>query len=207
LKNPAFGQEYIDFSSQTFTDMKKFFIITAVFFLIFIAAAIGGFYPAARVDDTFISFRTWRKLEEASKHFANVELVRRGERPINFAAAENSQLLIDGRIETLTALVEDVLIINEGRRAIADFDAKSEQLTATAAKKNNAIKKAVESLYGIAYDDFLELVLLPQARRDVLSKTFEERSLHFEEWLRGAKKQASMRLYFTGFRWNKEKIE
>jgi hypothetical protein len=187
--------------------VKRLLFIALVLLAAFLAVSITGFYPAAIIDGSIITRRTWRKLEDASKRFANVERARRGERVLNFAAAENSALLIEGRRTTLNGLIEGLLVAEEGRRLLTDFDAQSEQKMREALGRAPNFKKAVESLYGISYEDFKELVLLPQAREEALAEIFEARDINFGEWLRGRKRQAKVRLYFTGFRWDGDRVE
>lgn len=187
--------------------MKKFLFLSAILLTAFLAISITGFYPVALVDGSPIFYRAWRKAEDASRRFANAELARRGARPINFAAEGNAAFLLEGRKETLAALMEDAIITREGERYMDDFSGRSEAHMAEALRSAPNLKRAVASLYGISYDDFKKLVLLPQARRDVLSEELESQGLNFDEWARDAKRRARVRLLFVPFHWNGERIE
>lgn len=184
----------------------KFLFVSLLLLAVFLTVSIGGFYPAAVVNGSIITFREWRKLEEASKRFANAERARRGERPLNFAAVENSVLLVEGRKTTLGALIEGQIIVGEGRRLVPDFDQKSEENIVEALRRAPNFKQGVESLYGISYEDFKVMVLLPQARMELLKEALEKHSINFEERLGEAKRQANVRLLFVPFHWNGEGI-
>lgn len=187
--------------------MKKLFISFVAAVFIFGGAAISGFYPVALVDGAPIFFKTWQKAEKAAIRFIAVQGSARGVGPVDFYAAENADLLLGAKRDTLTFLIEDKILQQEGETAVEDFEAASAKKVAEVFQESVSIQQGAELLYGLSSDDFNELVLLPQARRDVLSEAFAAQGRDFEQWFREVRKKKNVRLLFVPFVWNGEVVQ
>lgn len=187
--------------------MKKLILSFVASVFIFGGAAIYGFYPVALVDGTPIFFRTWQKAERAAIQFLNVQGRARGVGPVDFYAAENADLLLGVKRDTLTFLIEDKILQQEGDTVAGDFDAVSSRKVAEALAQSGSFEQGAELLYGLSREDLNELVLLPQARRDVLSEAFGAQGRDFEQWFREVRKNKNVRLLFVPFVWNGEVVQ
>ncbi|QQG45060.1 MAG: hypothetical protein HYW89_03600 [Candidatus Sungiibacteriota bacterium] len=187
--------------------MKVILLVIGMVVGLFLVSVMTGFYPVALVDGAPIFYRTWKKTEEAAKHFANTQLVSRGSKPIDFSAPQNSELLLAGRKDTLTSLIEDTILHQGGKKLHKGFERLVAAKVSTALKDNEDIEQAAKLVYNLDLDDFKELVLLPQAQGEVVAEILEKQNQDFEGWLREAKKQKRVFLMFVPFSWDGERIQ
>lgn len=170
-------------------------------------SALYGFYPVALVNKKIITQRTFQKAESAAGAFTNTELQKTGMKPIDFSSSANVSLRRDLARGVLTFLVEDYLVEKGGKELIQNFDAQVQTKVEHVLAKGKNIENAAKLVYGTSLNEFRTLVLRPQARRDVVAETLEEKDQDFFDWLLAQKKNASVRLIFVDFRWTGEKIE
>ncbi|MBI2121839.1 MAG: hypothetical protein HYT98_01835 [Candidatus Sungbacteria bacterium] len=187
--------------------MRRVLILFLSLFGTFAFLAITGFYPVAIVDGSPIFFKTWAKAEQAAIRFAQASARSSGAPALDFSRQENAELLLSVKRDTLTFLIEDKIILSAGERVIDDFAARAKQEVNGALKKSPGVIAGGKAVYDLDNDDFLALVFMPQARKDVLAEIFRARGQSYEEWLALAKKSASVKLYFVPFTWSGEKIE
>ncbi len=187
--------------------MKIILITISIIAASLFSLVVTGIYPVVIVGATPIFARTWQKAEGAAKSFEFAQARARGAEPINFSSAENRELLLEVKRGTLTFLIEDAIIRQKGEEVIDGLGALSRELAVEALRESSNPEKAARAVYGLGLNDFRDLVLLPQARRDVLKEALVERRQNFDTWLRDAKKRASVRLMFMPFRWNGEEIQ
>ncbi|KKU06060.1 MAG: hypothetical protein UX07_C0008G0029 [Parcubacteria group bacterium GW2011_GWA2_45_30] len=187
--------------------MMRILILFFFFFGIFAILAITGFYPVALVDGAPIFYRTWKKAENAAIRFVNASAKASGGTSIDFSRQENAELLLSVKRDTLSFLIEDKIISVAGERVWGDFAVRAKQEVEAAFRKNPGVLEGGKAVYNLDRDDFLKLIFMPQARKDVLTETFRARGQNYEEWLRLAKKSASVRLYFVPFKWTGERVE
>lgn len=187
--------------------MKTLSLILAIIFGFFVVVTTTSFYPVALVDGSILFLRTWHKAEEASRRFTNLDLQSRGAPTIDFADPGAAEILLDIKKGTLTFLIEDIILIQEGKRVIEGFEVLSRERVVEALKGGGDSEKAAQRVYGLSFQDFRGLVLMPQARRDVLKEALQEKGQDFEEWFRGVKKGKEVRLFFVPFSWNGELVE
>lgn len=175
--------------------------------VVFGVATASGFYPVALVDGAPIFFKTWRRAEQAAIRFLNVQGSARGVGPVDFYAAENADLLLGVKRDTLTFLIEDKILQQEGETVVEDFDAVSAQKVAAVFQESGSLEQGAQLLYGLSREDFNELVLMPQARRDVLSEAFAAKGRDFEQWFREVRRNKNVRLLFVSFVWSGEVVQ
>lgn len=187
--------------------MKKFLTAGVILFFAFFVIIFSGFYPVVLVNGAPLYFRTWKKLEIASMRFAKIQLEKVQKKPFDFSAKENAGLLLQGRKETLSLLIEDIIIQQQGKQLTADFEKLSNGRVEDALRKGKNTGNAAALFYGLSIDDFKELVLLPQARRDILREELEKKGQNFESWLSDVKKKSRVRMLFVPFKWNGASVE
>lgn len=188
--------------------MKIFLPILAAFILIIAALVIQGFYPVAWVGNSPLVFRTWEKAADAAKRFTNAQAQSvPGGRIIDFAAPGNSNLLLEVKRGTLTFLIEDMILQQEGQELVPGFEELSRDRSSQALAYGGDLESAVNLVYGLNQKDFRRLVLLPQSRRDTAAKFLQERGENFDTWFAEVKKKKKVRLLFVPFSWDGEKVK
>lgn len=173
-----------------------------------VAAVIAGWYPVAVVDGAPILHRTWQKSRSAVTGFTNAQRHSVGMQPLDFSSSENSSILREIERDTLTFLIEDLIIQKEGRELHRAFEALSRERAAEALKRGGEdLSRAAEFVYGLSLQEFRELILYPQARIETAHEFLQESGLDFEAWLANAKKSAKVRLMFVPYSWDGEAIQ
>lgn len=168
---------------------------------------MAGIYPVALVNNSPIFYYTWKKSQDAAKRFSNAEATQGGGAPINFSSPRNSNLVEEIQKNTLTRLVENKILAEKGDTIVDGFEVLSKERVSDFLRQNPDIKKAAEAVYGLNVKDFQQLVLMPQARIDTANEIFSEKGASFEAWFVQAKKDTSVKLMFTSFRWTGDAVE
>lgn len=188
--------------------MKIFLPILAAFILIIAALIAGGFYPVAWVGNSPLVFRTWERAVGAAKRFTNAQAQSvPGGKIIDFAAPGNSNLLLEVKRGTLTFLIEDMILRQEGQELVPGFEELSRDRASQALGQGGDLESAVRMVYGLDQKDFRRLVLLPQSRRDTAGELLQEKGGNFDAWFAEVKKKKKVRLLFVPFSWDGEKVK
>lgn len=165
-------------------------------------------YPVAIVGGAPVWMRTWNQMIGAAEQYTNTEREARGERPYNFSFSENAGIAREIRTRTLTALIEDKIILKEGSNYIDGFGSLTgeevQKILSASTRDPNDIAKNV---YGMTLDEYKALILAPQARRSALSGALRARGRTLEDWLIEMKIKKSVRIYFMPYRWNGKTVE
>lgn len=171
------------------------------------ACMVTGIYPVALVNGSPILARTWKQAEAAAIQFMQAAMVGSGKAPIDFAQPENARLLLQARKDALLALIENKLVAKGGDEVIEDFDTRAQERVDSVVRESVNLKQGAELLYGLDFNKFRDLVLLPQARRDLLREIFEKKKEDFSRWFSTLKTNARVRLLFTPFSWDGERVK
>lgn len=188
--------------------MKLFiFIVAGMVLAVFVIARVGA-YPVALIENTPIFYSTWKKAVESGERFINASAKSRvGGKAVDFNAPENAELVRSIKKESLTALIENVIMQQEGERIIRGFRVLALERTKNALQDSHTdSERAARFVYGLSLEDFEDLVLLPQARRDVLKEVLGEQSQAFDVWFQGIKKTKQVRLLFVPYGWSGEEV-
>lgn len=102
----------------------------------------------------------------------------------------------------IESLIENILILNELKEIFSNSELKN-QISKNVSTVINGkdIKKEIETLYGLSSEEFIEYFLEPQARREILEARLRMENINFNEWLKSAKFQANVTIFFPGFEW------
>ncbi|MDP3729231.1 MAG: hypothetical protein Q8R26_00530 [bacterium] len=183
-----------------------------VSFTVLIAIALvilmAGLYPVALVNNRPIWRSHLRKSEEAEKRLTNTQAKSLGFKPVNFTSSTNQDLLNGLRQDILTTLIEGKIIEEEGKSVVEKFEELSQKrMMDTLQGGGTDLSKAVRTVYNLSLKDFENMVLLPQARRDVLRVFLANEGKNFEEWLKDIKGKTKIRLFLVPFRWDGERVK
>lgn len=177
-----------------------------IIFLLIMTVGIGfyvvanqGWYPLVIVNSNLISVRTWAKQSDAAARY--------------YVSALNSrELSPEARKEieraALDKMIENILVYDGIKDKSDEADKMvSDKLTALNLDQEK-VGVASNMLYGLNFDDFMDLVLLPMARREVLTDYLAQKEkTDFSQWLGDIKSKAKITLLTTRFRWDGGKIE
>lgn len=167
----------------------------------------AGIYPVAIVDGSPIFSRTWRKANIGAMRFLNATAYTSGFKPVDFSLPENKELLRSIEGGTLTFLIEDKIILREGKGLEEKFESLSDDRIDEALRQIGDAEQKAALIYGLSAKDLRMLVLRPQARRDVLKKLVGKKGVGLEEWMARAKQKTSVRMLLTSFYWNGERVD
>ena len=185
----------------------KFFISLGVLILIVFAILIvSGFYPIAFVGGKPITWHSFKSNSQAAYYYYKTASRIYGE--------SSDDLIKPGNLQEINRAVLDKLIENEiiskGLKSIPGAKQIVKNKLDQALKQSANLKEAVNTLYGIGLDDFVKLILIPQARKEVLEgRLFLENpstSNGFDEWLKKAKKDVKVLILLNDFKWDGEKV-
>lgn len=178
-------------------------------FLVIIFIGLGayyfvhfGYYPVAVVNNSLI---TSNELDnEFSLAHRYYSTVLRGKEGYNVESLDFKKEL---RRAALESLIEKTLIYKEAKARLGgelnnSVDIKINKEISDPGK----IEEAAKLLYGMNLADFRQLILVPQARREILDSRLVLEKTNFQTWLSGAKKSAKVFILTPRFYW-KERVE
>lgn len=185
--------------------MKVIYVLIAALIPIAFVSMWAGFYPVVWLDGNYILAARWEKAQKAAKSFAIAEAQSVGEKPPTFT--EGSRALQEIKRNTLTFLIEDLILQDAGEGLIRGFKTLARQKISEVTAKSNELDRAAELVYGLEPQEFHDLVLMPQARQDTARELLAERQIDLEPWFIDKKKNAKVRLLFTPFTWDGEAVK
>ena len=180
-----------------------FLSIVAAGILLFTVVS-GGYYPIGMVDRTFIMSRQFRKDYRAiSLSYWNTVKLYQPE-------SENEQAMpksTDVQAAVLDRLIETILVRAAVKDELGDdFD----RLLANKVDKFDGdaeLQAKSLALYGLAFPDIKQEILVPQAEQDLLSGRLFMRGETLETWLLEAKKKSTVRIFSKTFHWEDGKVK
>ena len=158
----------------------------------------NGYYPIAMVNGEFIGAHRLNK-ESTVRYSYYTKTAALG----GMTAEDKNSLFFEFRRMALGGLIEDMLI-EQGLRGMTDGDIKkaAEQRLTERETDINGLSTVASTLYGLDLADFKTIVLLPQAKKDMLRERIMERGSDAEDWFAETKKTARVRLFSTQFSWD-----
>lgn len=183
-------------------------LLLGALLVIFIPAVIIvlflGLYPVAIVEGSLVLKRTWVMSEMSTRKFIDAQ-VNAG--AFSADSIKDAEFLSELKRSTLTFLIEDLILEQEGKLLREDFRITSVERMEDALKEGNNLREAARTVYGLTFDQLKSLVLLPQARRDVAGEILRVQGRDFDSWLREVKKEKSVKLFFVSYEWDGEKVK
>ena len=178
----------------------KLTFLTIIFFgLGLYYLAQGGIYPMAIVNNTIISKRDFIKNYQAAAVYYRNALKTYAGKEIKGKSA--NEFMLELKRAVLDSLIENVLIYSELKNQVGD------QLTALLEDKIPPFKEsAALTVYGLNAADFKEIVLAPQARKEILENQLSLKNKNLDDWLKSARKSAKVYLFTFRVNWDGEGV-
>lgn len=189
--------------------MHKHHFYIGLITLVIIGAGVfyvlhNALYPVALVNGTMIPAAEFQRVALAGLNF----YVRSQEAAAHrqLTADEVSTLYGEIRRATLDKLVGERLVDKElarrlGDRALALADQK------IAAARADLLRAAVPELYGTTFEEFREMLLLPEAKQEVLDEALKGESSDVQSWLTAARQRASAMIFLPKLAWSNGTVE
>ncbi len=177
-------------------DRKKIIILIIGVLIVAGAAAMTfGFLPVINVAGKSISLSQYLKVESALSQFDRV-------------SQKTPSTTADIKKRTMGNLVEqkflDILIENTDKNLYAKADKLVADTMEQSAAKGVSIKDAAYKIYGLSVKDFTDIILIPQAKRDVLLEYFGNDSAKLQQAWTDIYKNTKVKIYYPGYYWDGE---
>lgn len=187
--------------------MKSHHIGVLVLTLVFLVSGLlsyslvqNGYYPVAVVNGNVISQHTVKENADVSRRLYNNGLVGSSEELDNLFKRSSQKDLLKNSLEGLvineiikTSATSDQ--IKKAEKEVADtFDYKAEA----------NLSGVLKNIYEWDADKFKERILKPQALMQIISK---EKGSDFENWLKSAKLEANVKIWFAPYRWENGELK
>ena len=166
-----------------------------------------GWYPAAIVNGEFVGTSLFQKELAAAFQYQAAAVSKEERKKI-----QDQEFINVLRAQVLDDLIEKKIITQAlhalvgGERAGGLLDSKIASLSVS---KRTDLKEAVFKLYGLDWEEFQELVVIPQAERDILKEELYARdgAKDFDEYLRAERKDARVHVFSDYLYWDGGKIQ
>ena len=177
---------------------KKYIVIAIVIAAIAIAVAFSyGFVPVLKVNGRTFTYAQFSKMEHAIGKFNTVS----GKTP-----AGGAEL----KAHTFLTLMEQTLLDEVITKTDASlFQGADDLVAATLSNQTDMAKitEATDRLYGLSLNEFKKLVLLPQAKKDLILKQYETDNAGIQKLWDDVRVAAVVKVYYPGFYWDGEIIK
>lgn len=183
--------------------MKQRSILLTFLCIIFVGVIVygvisRGYFPVALVNGGIISERDYEESVAAVvNYYQSAGKTYRG---------LNIEDLLKNKDEVrrlaLDQLVENAIIDRELQKRMGKDLGPIVQQKLSDIKKNQDLSKAASALYGVSFDDFLNLFMRPIAERELLDGKLLLEKTDINTWLAKAKIVASVTLLVPGFSWS-----
>jgi len=162
-----------------------------------------GYYPVAVVNSNFVSAKSFSNAASSAHHYYTkaIQSIEDESEEVKFKV--NNEI----RRATLDKMIENVLIKKElSKRLGSDLAQLVARKTDIPQLKEPNFDDAVFNLYGLSILEFKKLVLVPQAREELLFDSIREDKDDFSKWIKEARENASVIILAPEFSWDGEKI-
>lgn len=178
---------YLTFLAIIFAGLAAYYIIHL------------GYYPVAIVNSDFISAKTLNEEFAAALRYYSAAL--KGKDGVNIESREFRREI---RRATLGDLIDKSLIYNEVKNRLgSDLDNLVNNKIDQQLTNRKNVEDAAKLLYGLNLADFRELVLIPQARKEILEGRLFLEKRDFDSWLSATEKSAKVFIITPEFYWDK----
>ena len=173
---------------------KKCAIGAGVIFLTIIAVLAYGFAPALSVDGHGVGLAEFLKVESALRHFNNIA---------NQSTATTTPSA-DLKMQALGNIIDRKILDKIVEELDPSINQKADALVrdTLSKQKNLSLDEAANKLYGLSGDDFIKLVLIPQAERDLLMERFKDNPSRLGDIWNNAASHAKIKIYYPGYYWD-----
>jgi hypothetical protein len=177
-------------------------LAAAVFVLIVLINA--GIYPIARVNGSFISARYFARQYAAATLYSGTVL-----KTINDVSSSSVKQDVpenDMRAVVLDQLVEQSLAHSQAKEMLGDGYESLIESKIAKYEADNSLRGAAGMLFGLSYEDFRSLVLVPLAEKELLSARLFLENKKYDDWIKEARGMASVSIYSPAFGWDGTRV-
>jgi len=172
-------------------------IISGALILYFILSR--GWYPVAIINGKFLSEQVLQKESDAALQY---HLATSGEKrplPENF-----SQEL---RKNILDSLIEHRLIYGSLKSQLGNsFGERVSQKLTNLKIDRNKTEEAASLLYGLTFEEFENIVLIPQAAKEILGEQVTSNQENVQDWIKKSRANASVIILDLDFAWEDGRV-
>ncbi|MDD5547643.1 MAG: SurA N-terminal domain-containing protein [Candidatus Pacebacteria bacterium] len=187
------------------------YLISIAVFLTMMAAGVGlyffiyqGYYPVAAIGTNLISAKDFNKNYLASVNYSRAVLSAYGKDLKDFDGEASIKEIKKG---VLSKLIENELIYAEADKQIGkDLNRLAVERIDKLLASSSIDEAVTEKIYGLKMDDFMEVVMYPEAYREILEEKFVSDGKNFDEWFSGIKEKAKIFVLMSGFSWKNGEI-
>jgi hypothetical protein len=188
--------------------MKKLYIILiAIVFLGFGALNMirSGWYPIALVNSQLVwGSEVEKEYNSALKYYSQILHTYKGE---EVSKKQIKKIKKDIKQATLDKVIEKIIIADNINELMGD---KKQELVAAKVKKylqDPKLKAAASALFNLDFNDFKDVILIPQAERELIEERFSSENRDFNSWLKNQKKEAKVHIFTKEFSWTESGIK
>ena len=185
---------------------KPFVIFLAIILtgLAVFAVVSAGYYPIAFVDGQAVFGKQFkREYGAAASYYEHVLQTYEDEEAMTAAVVTPREV----QASVLTQLIENILVRREITRELGEDLVPLRDARLSRFKEDQRFQEAASALYGLAFADVQEIVLVPQTERDMLRSRLFLKGTSLEDWLIEAKRAANVRLFAPGFAWDGTEVK
>lgn len=166
-----------------------------------VAVLLFGFsskiYPVATVNDQMISAKALQESYQAGYNYFSKALS-----PADLSQRSEEEFQQEVRRASLDTLIEVTLVEQELNRLFDPEAVEQEALrrvnnTTTTEKTIEATQKIMD----ISLADFKQLILIPEARKEILIEEFVKSGEKYDDWAKEARLSAKVTLFLTDLVW------
>lgn len=183
--------------------MKKFY--TAFIVLVLLAMGLTyvfriGWYPLILVNSQLVWGRAFDKEYQSAIKYYN-QVIDTYNIPGFDDKNRSAEFKEDLKKAALEKIIEKIIISDELRKLSGEktnllvFEKIDKYLT------NPRLQTAAGTLFNLSFQDFKDIILTPQAEREILKENLEIEGRDLENWLVNQKKQANVYLFTKEFKW------
>lgn len=180
-------------------------------FIIMVLAGAGifyilnnGLYPVAFVNGNAISADEFERVATAALRFYIKS--QEAARHRMLTPEEVDVLYEEIRRGTLDKLIGDRLVDAElaARFGTRAHDLAEEKIAAISSEK---LRAAATGLYEMAYEEFRDTLLLPEAKQELLGEAIKSEAMNVGEWLMAARSRARVAIFMPHLIWQNGGVE
>jgi len=178
---------------------KKSVIIFAIIILLGMSAlAVFDFAPVISIDGERVGLADFLKVQSAVRH-----MDMNGNGGVLKLSDEEVKQRVFGNI------IDKVFLDKLISQIDTTLDKKADDLVKQSIDQspNLQLDTAARKLYGLSAEDFKELVLIPQAKRDLLTERFKDNQEQLNQMWEDLVKTADIKVYYPGYKWEGGEIK
>lgn len=171
-----------------------------------IAAGVTGYWPIAVVDRTPITYAMFEKNFTWANHFYKSNLKIAGEDERVFMTKEIQR---DLQRVTMEGLIERIIIDHElaKRYKPGDLQQLIDNKIGGTDLGSADMAKATQLLYGLTPGQLKELVLIPDAKQEILEGNMTLQNESFADWMTARKNEAGVSIFIPVLYWDKNEVK